>query len=336
MTANQQGRSSSSPGQDPRFPADSSNTYTIGIEHMNSEMARLMGQERMLNEHMPLLPPGIDLSEQAHVLDIACGPGGWAMEVGFHYPDMQVVGVDINQQLVDYATAMARVQGLDNVIFLPMNVTLGFDQTDASWQQAGTDDEDEASPTQGAQPSRDQRTRSYGLDFPDSSFDFVNARFMMGFLKEGWWPRMVAEMARVARPGGILRLTECNSLDVFVTNSPAVERYRDILNEAMKSDKRLSVITPNLGRWLKQAGCVEVKTTPHLIEYSVGSKEYEAVYRNFEIGFYELINFVLKVLPSHTREELKELRRQCLIEMGQLDFCGQWFFVSAWGRKPAG
>jgi ubiquinone/menaquinone biosynthesis C-methylase UbiE len=332
MTMNQQGGSSSSPGQNPRFPTDPDNTYTIGVEHMNSEMARLMGQERMLNEHMPLLPPGIDLSEQAHVLDIACGPGGWAMEVGFHYPDMQVVGVDINQQLVDYATAMAHVQGLDNVIFLPMNVTLGFDQTDASWQQAGSRNEDVAPLMQSMRAGLCQRTRDYGLDFPDGSFDFVNARFMMGFLKEGWWPQMVAEMVRVARPGGIVRLTECNSLDVFVTNSPAIERYRDILNQAMKSDHRLSVITPNLGRWLRQAGCLEVQAAAHLIEYGVGGKEYEAVYRNFEIGFYELISFVLKVLPSHSREELEELHRQCLIEMGQPDFSGQWFFVSTWGR----
>jgi len=45
------------------------------------------------------------------------------------------------------------------------------------------------------------------LDFPDSSFDLVNARFI-NFLPAGAWSRLLQEFRRIARPDGIIRLTE--------------------------------------------------------------------------------------------------------------------------------
>jgi SAM-dependent methyltransferase len=328
MTTNEQGGSPSYPRNDPRAPADPANTYVFGIEHLNSEMARLMGQDQVFNSYMPLVPPDVVLPEAGSALDIACGPGGWAMELAFHYPEMRIVGVDINEQLIDYAQAMARVQGLDNVTFRPMNVTLGFDQTDPLQESC---QEVDAGPGAG-----DHRTHHYGLDFPTNSFDFVNARLLGGILKRGWWRKLIHEMVRVTRPGGVIRLTEANGHDIFITTSPAIQHYQEILRTAFERDHRLSMMTAHLRPWLVEAGCREVQMAPYCIEYYYGSKEYEAMHRNLEVMLYQFMHFALKMDPSLTSEDLEQLYRQCLIEMGQPDFSGQWIFVSVWGRKPEG
>jgi ubiquinone/menaquinone biosynthesis C-methylase UbiE len=291
---------------DPRLPAHPDNTYVIGIQHMNSELARLLGQERMINDYMPLVPPGVKLPADAQVLDIACGPGGWACEFAFTFPEARVVGVDINEQYITYAQATAQVQGLENVTFQVMNVVAGFQ-------------DEEASP--------------HSLEFADQRFDLVNARFLVGFLKESWWPRLIREMMRVTKPGGIIRLTECNGLDI-VTNSLALERYREILAQTLRRNGRLAVVTPLLKPWLVAAGCTNVQTAPYLIDYQAGSVEHTTIYRNHEIVLYEFIDFITRVDPSHSREEMEALYQQCLIEMSSQSFCGQLLFVSAWGSTP--
>ncbi len=299
---------------EPSFrPPDSltTSTYAVDTKYLNSELARILSQDRMLNAHLPLLPPDVELREDARVLDVACGPGGWVCELAFHHPQMQVIGVDINAQLIEYARTTAQVQGLDNAVFQVMNVVSGF-----------------ATPT----PSSSVSVSSHSLDFPDAHFDCVNGRFLVSFLKTEWWPKLVREMVRVTRPGGVVRLTETNGFDLIITASPAMQRYKQILNQTFERDHRMTVLTPYLGPWLKGAGCTNVRTEAYLIDFAPDSQEYEAIYRNIEVAYYELMDLVLKVDPTFTREELEEAYRQCLIAMGQPDFCGQWFCASAWGR----
>src|SRR5207248_1297596 len=112
-----------------------------------------------------------DLSGIHRILDVACGPGGWPLEVGHAYQDIEVVGIDIDPGMISYATEQARAAQLDNVFFQVMNAL---------------------------DP----------LDFPDAFFDLVNARFMVGFLPTTAWPTVLGEFLRITRPGGIIRLTE--------------------------------------------------------------------------------------------------------------------------------
>jgi hypothetical protein len=60
----------------------SRNIYIIDSEQA-AELARLMQQDRLLTEAMGGLLPeeGINLPERGHVLDLACGPDGWALEL---------------------------------------------------------------------------------------------------------------------------------------------------------------------------------------------------------------------------------------------------------------
>src|SRR2546426_4381475 len=121
------------------------NTYVLDSESA-AEMARLISQDHLVTEHMGgLLAERPNFSHIHRVVDIACGPGGWAQEVAFAHPNIEVVGIDISKTMIEYANAQAEVQNLTNLEFLVMDVH---------------------SP----------------LEFPDESFDLVNARFLIGFI----------------------------------------------------------------------------------------------------------------------------------------------------------
>src|SRR2546426_3817808 len=166
-------------------PSESGNFYILG--DTNAEMVQLIDLDRYFNKSMGgLLPeqPEEVISRLHDVLDVACGPGGWVLELAQAYPHMQVSGFDISQGMIDYATVQAHASGLDNTHFRVANAL---------------------------EP----------LDFPDNSFDLVNARHLEGVIPVTAWPEMLKEMFRVTRQGGIIRLTDC---EWGVSNSFANEK----------------------------------------------------------------------------------------------------------------
>src|SRR5690348_6391598 len=157
----------------PGSPSSSSNenAYVIDVESA-SELARLLHQDHLVTKSMGgLLVEQSDTSNIHDVLDIASGPGGWALELADRNPQINVVGIDISQSMIEYARALAKAQKLKNIEFFVMDVL---------------------------KP----------LDFPAASFDLVNARFLQGFMPSSAWPVLIQECLRVCRPGGIIRLTE--------------------------------------------------------------------------------------------------------------------------------
>jgi hypothetical protein len=48
-----------------------------------------------------------------------------------------------------------------------------------------------------------------GLPFPDASFDFTHQRLLITAIPKDRWPSVIAELARVTRPGGWIELAEC-------------------------------------------------------------------------------------------------------------------------------
>src|SRR5581483_8063734 len=165
--------------------SSSGSTYVFDAES-SLEMARLINQDRMMTQAMGGPLAGIaDPASLQNVLDLGCGPGGWALDVAFACPDANVEGVDSSRMLVDYANARARTQQLFNASFGLMDIT-------------------------------------QALEFPDASFDVVNARFLMAALKREAWSPLLKECTRVLRPGGLLRLTEV--VDPGITNSAAVNQ----------------------------------------------------------------------------------------------------------------
>src|SRR5215472_6378408 len=108
---------------------------------------------------------------------------------------MEVVGIDISQTMISYARTQAQVQRLDNAHFQVMDAT---------------------------KP----------LDFPDLSFDLVNAR-LIGFFPKAVWPSLLQECVRITLPGGIIRLTEIEMGVCGITDSTAVEQLNALVTRAL-------------------------------------------------------------------------------------------------------
>src|SRR5437763_15879040 len=128
-------------------PARTKNWYILGDS--STEGVHLIEQDVNFNTSMGgLLPEQSQesLSHIHHVLDIACGPGGWALEVAQAYPHMQVTGVDISAGMVDYATVQAHASGLDNVSFRVGNIAEPLDFADESFDLVNAGHMQEGSP----------------------------------------------------------------------------------------------------------------------------------------------------------------------------------------------
>ncbi len=156
---------------------------------------------RLFNFDLPRLkqagqawPEQADVSSIHRVLDIASGTGEWAMLAAQAHPQVPIVGIEPDTQLVESARAQARTRGVENVSFTVM---------------------DPFEP----------------LDLPDGTFDLVNARYIVGLLRADAWPRVLAELVRVSRPllcitpmlKGLLQDAGCREVQqaVSVTNFSA-------------------------------------------------------------------------------------------------------------------
>src|SRR5215469_8612245 len=87
------------------------------------EMMRLASMGRLLTSAMggPLAAlPGIP--DETRILDLACGPGDWVLDVASRYPTSEVVGVDISHAMIDYARVNAQVCKVPNVSFQLANM----------------------------------------------------------------------------------------------------------------------------------------------------------------------------------------------------------------------
>ncbi len=274
--------------------------YVIDAESA-AEMARLMRQDQALTRSMGgLFPEKLDLTNINQMIDLACGPGGWVLEAAFTYSDIKVVGVDISQRMIAYAKAQAQVQGRENASFQVANIL---------------------------QP----------LPFPDESFDLVNARLIVGFMKEKDWPALLRECLRILRPGGILRFTD---FEQGFSNKPHFERAAGVLNQMMHrfgygfspNGYHMGII-PVLPHLFREAGVKNIGKMAHLIEFSAGTENHETFYHDHASGYLGIKPLIGKS-GLLSEKEWEELYQRGLAEMFEPDFCGAWMFLTVWGYKP--
>jgi ubiquinone/menaquinone biosynthesis C-methylase UbiE len=276
-----------------RFVADTESGET---------MTWLLNFDKIINKGMGgTLSERPDLSGMKAVLDLACGPGGWVLEVAREHQDIEVTGVDISASMIRFAQAQAISRDYGNARFEVMDIK---------------------------QP----------LVFEDASFDLVNERTLFGVMGPGEWPPLLAECKRVLRPGGIIRLTE---LESPVTTSPALNALWGITARAFyETGRSFSVdgwhigITPVLKRLLSDAGFQDVKHQGHVMDISARTANFEGFWRNFVYVFQLVKPFMLKVEGVTTEQEYERLYQQMQAEMLQTDFCGLWTYVTAWGETP--
>jgi len=277
------------------------NTYFIDVES-GAELARLLLQDRLITQRLGgPLPGHTDLSGVRDILDIACGPGGWALDLAQAHPDMRVVGIDKAPSMVEYALEQAKQLRLNNIDFIAM---------------------DALNP----------------LQVPDNSFDLANGRFLIGFMRRDDWPRLMNECQRVLRPGGIMRLTEADTWNIV--ECPAVQRFAEMQVRALyAAGSGFSAagpcfgLSPQLSRFLYNAGYERVQHAAFAIDISAGMPSHEGFTQNIAIAASLLLPFLLRT-GTTTQEEFDLLYQQMQLEMHSSEFRGLWFFLTAWGYKP--
>ncbi len=281
-------------------PDSSENAYMIDIEQA-AETARLIEQDKLFTGATGgLFPEQPDLSQTETLLDIGCGPGGWTLDVAYAYPDINVVGIDINPTMIDYGFAQANSQGLQNISFEIMDAR---------------------------KP----------LVFPDNSFDLINARFIVGFMDRTSWPALLAECQRVLKPGGLLRLTES---EVGITSSAAFDQLQGFIYQAFirqgrsfSANGRSFGIAHMFNTLLRDAGFVKIDKQPFLFDASCGTEAYYNGTKNFELAFLLLKPYIVR---SGLAEEAEydKLYQTLLIDMLEDTFIVNTFGLIAWGVKP--
>jgi SAM-dependent methyltransferase len=130
------------------------------VIHSDEECERLELQARLANieGHLRHLP----IAGAERVLDVGCGSGSMSRLIARSFPDVQVVGIDIRDQYLDYARARARAEGIHNLTF--------------------------------------ERADVFALPFAEGSFDLVWSKYLLQWLREP--KAALSEFKRVAKSGG--------------------------------------------------------------------------------------------------------------------------------------
>ncbi len=276
--------------------------YFIDAEN-TAETARLMYQDRLTTEQMGGVlreQPPEKIKALECVLDLACGPGGWVLDLAYASPNAQVIGVDVSANNIAYAKSQARVQGLDNARFQTMDIL---------------------------KP----------LDFPDNSFDLVNARLLLGFMPKHAWVPLVRECQRILRPGGIMRMTEMsdgstNSLACNQLNAKVMKALF-LTGQSFSPDGQSLGIAPMLGRFLLDTGYVSLDKVAVAVDASTHMDAHWQFYQNFKVLNRLLKPFLLQ-MKVVTSEEFEHLYEQALEEIESDAFCAMNFILTVWGEKP--
>ena len=279
----------------------SSDTYFVQDRSNLEELTRVQVQDQMMTAGMGgVLPEQPAPTIFGRVLDVACGTGGWLIEAAKTYPSMSLlIGVDVNSKMIAYAYAQAAAQGVgDRVQFRVMDVLAT-------------------------------------LDFPDISFDLVNQRFAASFLHLQDWAKLLREYLRMARPGGVIRVTEG---DWIASNtSPALSRLMELLGQAFYQAGHSFTpgsrgVTGELADLLQKAGLANMQRRAHTQEFRAGTVSGQHFIEDMQLIFRTSVPFLRKWTSVPDDYEL--IYQQALYEMHQPDFVATGSMLTVWGNKP--
>src|SRR5581483_9239110 len=85
-------------------------TYFVQDRENQEELERVRIQDQMITSAMGgVLPEQTDRTRFQRVLDVACGTGGWLIEMARQNPQMSLIGIDVSKRMIDYAREQAGV-----------------------------------------------------------------------------------------------------------------------------------------------------------------------------------------------------------------------------------
>jgi ubiquinone/menaquinone biosynthesis C-methylase UbiE len=281
-------------------------TYFLKIKRNKEENLRAQTEDQMITRAMggPLAEQ-VDTSDFAQALHIACGSGDWMIEAARCYPQLSLIGIDTNLHILDHARARATAAHVEK--------RARFQVMDA------------------LRP----------LAFPAASFDLVNLRLGVTFIRIWEWPGLMAEIGRVIRPGGVIRITEPQVVhqNKGPISLPGMTTLHTSLTCALYRSGHLfqedtTGITAHLAPLLTRFGCQDVQTKEYAVEVRAETPEWQNYYDNARNVIPESHAFLTKW--GCFQGDFDALYRQVVAEMLQPDFHVSWNFLTAWGKTPHG
>ena len=264
---------------------------TYTLDSSPAEPHRLHQQLAVLRAHSTALLDRVDLRPGGNAVDLGCGPAGILDLLSARAgPSGHVTGVDKDNGHAAAARAFAHEHALANVQIL---------QADA---------------------------RRTGL--PSAAFDLVHTRLVLVNINRP--AEVVAEMARLAKPGGWVAALEADILGLCFPPDAAVDR----LTELLMTGYRHVGADPQLGRRLphlfRGAGLTEIGVEARTDVYPVGHPQ-----RTVLIDLLRAMRPRIAARKLDTGGELDALdaaARRHLADPDTLTVPVTYFL--AWARKP--
>jgi ubiquinone/menaquinone biosynthesis C-methylase UbiE len=265
-----------------------------------TEMARLMLQDRLINEMVGgLFPEREDIDGIDSILDIGCGPGGWALDVARSYPKKKVTGIDISDMMLTYANEQKKLHNLGNIYFEKMDVR-------------------------------------QKLAFPNQSFDLINIRAATGYIARRTWPYLLKECGRITRPGGSLRVSEVDRIGL--TNSIPFEKYAYYFTHLLSKleygfavDTYTFGMSPMLEKILQEVGYSDIHMKSYVLDFSYGTAFHPIQLQNIQISFQSLQPRLIE-MEIAAQEELERTYEAAIQDMKSETFCGICYLFTFWGK----
>ena len=258
-----------------------------------AEAARLRRQSDELGSHSVALLDRVGVRPGQRAIDLGCGPRGIVELLCDRVgSDGRVVGLDRDPALVVLARAFVHERGLANVDIM---------EADA---------------------------RRTGL--PASSFDLVHARTLLINVPDP--DSVVAEMARLARPGGwVIAMEPDGAGRVYHPSNPAMDRLHEIFDETYRQNGADPFIGRRLPELFREAGLTDVGVEARADVYPPGHSRRTVrpdLVRSMRAKIVERGIAGEQELRDLDRAAREYLEDPCTLVLPHL------FFLT-WGRKPA-
>jgi SAM-dependent methyltransferase len=257
-----------------------------------TEDRRLRAQSKTLRGHTEELLDRVGLRAGAQVLHLGCGPGGAIDLLAARVgPAGRVIGADLDLDHLVSARDLADERGLTNVTLVRLDA------------------------------------RHTGL--PPEAFDLVHARLLLVDIPEAG--EVVAEMARLAAPGGWVALLEPDaSLRACYPPHPAWQELTALLAEAYRAYGAEPDIGRRLPSLLRGAGVVDVGAEARADVCRVGHPQRTVmldIVQNMRARILDV-----QLVSERELDELDRAAREHLEDPDTLIVPVTYFM--AWGRRP--
>ena len=163
------------------------------------------------------------------LLDVGCGPGSITVDLARRVAPGRVTAVDASAEAVERASAHAEEAGVDNVEFVVGDV--------------------------------------HALDLPDDTFDVVHAHQVLQHVGDP--VRALAEMGRVARPGGVVAACDSDySAMHWYPNLPELDAWMALYQRVARANGGEPDAGRHLLAWAHAAGFTEVRHVAEVWDHS--------------------------------------------------------------------